>query len=538
MGDYQRGYEDAAEHNRKASPSWIRNTFGPLVWIGIPLGISWYMMRRPVAAAGKAASGGGNLMDMMNPVSARNFRSDVKGTTFNNVIGIPEAKQEVQQYVEFLKKPEQFSRLGAHMPRGCLLTGDPGTGKTLLAKAVAGEAGVPFFSCNGADFIEVYGGSGPKRVRELFAEARKEMPCVIFVDEIDAIGSRNKRGGGGGGGGSMNSEENRTINQLLAELDGLGSSTADSIVVFAATNLKDNIDPALLREGRFDRKVDIEMPDRTARVELFEYYLDKIVLPSKDGMNELASKLADVTPGLSPATVAAIVNEAALTASVNGDAHVTYPVLVEAIEDVTIGKKLKRNRATPEAVLRTAYHECGHAMTAWFLPKSKQRQGDVIKVSLVPRGQALGYTQRKGGEVYEYDTDQKFFHEICVLLGGRVAEEIIYKEVISTGAVDDLQRATQVSLSSVLTFAFSGKAGRLSHGQDEVGKGRAFVKYSEKAQVEAEHVAKETLQRAHDAVRTMLEERRELLVKFAKQLVEKKELSAEEIEGILGPRVQ
>eukprot|EP00759_Apiculatamorpha_spiralis_P033684 PhF_6_TR34969/c0_g1_i1/m.50783 len=528
--EYQRGYDEAQIYVQKTQPNWMRSAFGPFVWIGIPAVISYFVMKRAMPKTG----GSGGIMDLMSPLSQRNFKVDVKNTTFSSVIGIPEAKQEVQQYLEFLKDSTKFTRLGARMPKGCLLTGDPGTGKTLLAKAVAGEAGVPFFSCNGADFIEVYGGSGPKRVRELFAEARKEMPCVIFVDEIDAIGSRSGKKGGGSGG-SMSSEENRTINQLLAELDGLSHGSSDRIIVFAATNLKDNIDPALLREGRFDRKVDIAMPDREARIDLFQYYLQKIVVASKDAIPEMAVKLADSTPGLSPATIAAIVNEAALAASSRGDAFVTLPVLIEAIEDVTIGKKT-RSRATPEAVMRTAYHECGHAMAAWFIPQSQQRQGDVMKVSLVPRGQALGYTQRKGGEVYEYDTNVKLFNEVCVLLGGRVAESIIYKDVISTGAVDDLQRATQVCLSGSLTFGFNAKMGRLAHRQDEIGKGQAFVNFSEASQVTAEEEAKKTLDLAQTKTKEILASRADLLEKFATELAARKELSTQDIEKILGPR--
>ena len=473
-------------------------------------------------------------MDLFSPVAPRNFRVDLKGTSFDSVIGIPEAKREIQQYLEFLKDSGKFTRLGARMPRGCLLTGEPGTGKTLLAKAVAGEAKVPFFSCNGSDFVEIYGGSGPKRVRELFEEARKSMPSVVFIDEIDAIGSRHANRGGGPGG--VSSEENRTVNQLLSELDGLAHGNTDRIVVFAATNLKDSIDPALLREGRFDRKVDIEMPDKGARKELFQFYLGRVTLSPECKGEEVATQLADLTPGLSPATIATIVNEAALGASLKGLPAVTPKCLRDAIEDVTIGKQLSRSRVGVDGTTRTACHECGHAMTAWLLPLSQQRRGEVLKVSVRPRGSVLGYTQRKGAEAYEYDTDVKLFHEVCVLLGGRVAETLMYDAQISTGAVDDLQKATKVCLNHVLTFGFDKGVGRLSHSPDEIGRGQAFVSFSEQSQNVAEQKANELLHKAQEITLSLLRPRKKELQAITEELVKKKELDASEIESILGPQ--
>nr|AAU47271.1 AAA ATPase-like protein G8 [Trypanosoma cruzi] len=388
--EYKRGLEDARRHRSRTEDNWLRASVGPLLWFGVPFAVAWLYLRRQAPASAKINPFGG-MMEQMMPIKKRQFRVDVKGTKFEDVIGIPEAKQEVQQYVEFLTNPNKFTRLGARLPKGRLLTGEPGTGKTLLAKAVAGEADVPFFSCSGSDFIELMGGSGPKRVRELFEEARSSAPAIVFIDEIDAIGSR-----AGKIGGSVSSEENRTINQLLAELDGLNTGT-DAIIVIAATNFQDNIDKALLREGRFDRKVNIEMPDKAARVDIFKHYLNRVgtgdprgrkvdeegePLPTNEKVDnlELARELADLTPGVSPATIATIVNEAALQSGIREKRLVDKESILEAVDNTLVGRK-HRNRQSVTSLRRTAIHEAGHALTAWMLPSVKQ----VLKVSVVPQ---------------------------------------------------------------------------------------------------------------------------------------------------------
>lgn len=558
--EYEKGLEEAKKHANRTSEPWVRATFGPIIWLGVPLGISYLLFKRMSGPVTKSAGGGfESIMEMMNPLKPRQFKVDVKGTSFKDVIGIPEAKEEVKQYVDFLVSPNKFTRLGARLPKGCLLTGEPGTGKTLLAKAVAGEANVPFFSCSGADFIEIMGGSGPKRVRELFAEARKESPCIIFIDELDAIGSR-----GGNNKTSTSSEENRTINQLLAELDGLTSKEA--IVVIAATNFPDAIDKALLREGRFDRKVNIPMPDGQARRELFEFYLNRVVtgdanckpkimkmkerkadgettetfaaeeatapVPVVPGVSnkDMASVLSDRTPGVSPAQIATIVNEAALAAAVKDEPVITLPYLQEGIDDVLIGKR-HRQRMGEASLRRTAYHEVGHAIMAWISPHQK----DVIKISIIPRGRAGGYTQQVQDEAQEPQTDEFLFSQLCVLLGGRVAERIVMGD-ISTGALDDLQRATKIAVDKILTYGMSKNAGQLAFRPNDKNDGRAWMAYSEELHAKVEEEARQLVDKAYAHTMKTLTEKKELLTVLSEKLLKEKELAKADIVAVLGDR--
>jgi ATP-dependent metalloprotease FtsH len=558
--EYKRGYEDAKKHGRLTDPNWVRATFGPILWLGIPLAATMWYMRRPTVKGwpvlnfGKKAAGKegekkkesmnpfGDMMEMMMPIQKREFRVDVKGTKFADVIGIPEAKEEVMQYVQFLRTPDKFTRLGARLPKGCLLTGEPGTGKTLLAKAVAGEAEVPFFSCSGADFIEIMGGSGPKRVRDLFREARENAPCIIFIDEIDAIGSR-----GGKQGGSVSSEENRTINQLLAELDGLATGDLP-VVVMAATNFQDNIDKAMLREGRFDRKINIDMPDVAARRDIFKHYLAKVVTGDAKGKlkiddgeaipadpsvdNEVFAKhLADLTPGISPASCATIVNEAALSCAIQGKKQVDLVALREAIDNVQIGKK-HRNRMNDSTIRRTAVHEAGHALAMWLLPQQK----NVLKISVTPRGHAMGYTQKAGSEFHEYQTNVTMFTDLVVMMGGRAAEDVLYGDP-SIGAMDDLQRATSLAIQQLLSHGMSQNVGMLAfHPQEATDAGRSWVHYSEGTQVHVEAEAKRLLEAAYRHCKTLIEQNKDKINAMADLLVDKKEVITEDIEKLWGPR--
>jgi AFG3 family protein len=556
--DYERGRREGERHASGTNPNWVKHTFGPLLWLGIPLCITWYIIRQPTLAmpftkaareaAAKSKKNKTNpmseMMEMMVPLKKREFRVDVKGTKFSDVIGIPEAKTEVKQYVDFLVDPNRFTRLGARLPKGCLLTGEPGTGKTLLAKAVAGEANVPFFSCSGADFIEVVGGSGPKRVRELFEEARAASPCIVFIDEIDAIGAR--AGQKGQGSGSISSEENRTINQLLNEIDGLSGGN-DAVIVLAATNFQDNIDKALLREGRFDRKVNIDMPDVSARREVFEHYLSKVVTGDKQGTlkdgegqdvapvegvdNKAISKtLADLTPGISPATVAAIVNEGALQSAIAGKKHVEYRALTDAIDNTLLGKKV-RNRMSQVAIDRTAVHECGHALVGWMLPQQK----NVLKVSIQPRGRALGFTQRAGSEFHEYQTNVTMFTDLCVMLGGRAAEDVVIGSN-SAGAQDDLQRATELAIQKLLSFGMSPRTGMLAFHPEEIKRGRLYAHYSEATQKIAEDDARRLVEEAYHVAKELCVDNKEKLIKLSEELKTKKELMTPDIEQVWGAR--
>ncbi|KAG5495455.1 hypothetical protein GH5_03116 [Leishmania sp. Ghana 2012 LV757] len=600
--DYYKGFHDGVV--RPSGPVWGN----AVSWV-VPLAVNlaffvgpiWYFRRKYMhamaGASGAAAASGGKsgggassnmmsgLMDMMNPMKPKNFRTEVKGTTFKDVIGIPEAKEDLKQYVDFLKEPAKFTRLGARLPKGCLLTGQPGTGKTLLARAVAGEANTPFFSCSGADFIEIFGGSGPKRVRELFQEARKAAPCVVFIDEIDAIGSRNQGGRSMGGGGS--SEENRTINQLLAELDGLSSKEA--IVVIAATNYPEAIDKALLREGRFDRKVNIPMPDRQARCELFEFYLNRIItgdpnckpkvqffktrkeaetassgttqvstpanLPSKEmtdaetktlvtedakpetikvipgvSNKEYAAILSDRTPGVSPAQISTIVNEGALSAAMSGKEVVPLEVLQDSIDDVLIGKK-HRQRMSDKSLHRTAYHEVGHCIMAWTNPLQK----DIIKLSIIPRGRAGGYTQQVQDEAMEPQTEEFLFSQLCVLMGGRAAERIFEKD-ISIGAMDDLQRATRLAMEKLLKYGMSKTIGQLAFKPNDKNDGRAWMTWSENLHAKVEAEARALVESAYVHTEKTLLAHKDKHQKLAELLLGKKELDKVDIASILGAR--
>lgn len=560
--EYDRGVIDAKKHSRKADPNWIRATFGPLLFVGIPIAATFWYMKRPAIKGfpvfgkkAKAAAGSvgekssknpfSDMMEMMNPIQKRDFLVDVKGTKFSDVVGVPEALEEVAQYVKFLKTPEKFTKLGARLPKGCLLTGEPGTGKTLIAKAVAGEAGVPFFSCSGADFIEVMGGSGPKRVRDLFSEARGASPCIVFIDEIDAIGSR-----GGGKGGSVGSEENRTINQLLAELDGL-STGDETVVVMAATNFQDNIDKALLREGRFDRKINVDMPDLRARQDIFNHYLKKIVTGDSKGKltvedmdgkevvivadpdvdnDKIALVLADLTPGVSPATAATIVNEAALASALAGDPVVKIKSVMEAIDDVIIGKK-QRQRLSMTALERTAIHESGHALCFWMLPQQK----NVLKVSVTPRGSSMGFTQKAGNEYHEYQTNVTLFSDIVCLMGGRAAEDVLIGDP-SAGAMDDLQRATELAMTKLIAHGMSHNTGMLSFDANSAAQGRSFVAFSESTQMSVEAEVKKMIDAAYAQSRQLVEQNKDKILAMSRMLVDKKEIVTADIVEIWGER--
>ncbi|KEG08860.1 ATP-dependent zinc metallopeptidase [Trypanosoma grayi] len=531
---FYRGFYDAQQRRpiKNVEPT-LGQAVGGAIFTALPFAAIYFLLmrRRARIAAATAAPGAkptgfmSNVMEMMqkqmNPLGDKNFRVEVKDTRFKDVIGVPEALEGVQQYVNFLKTPELFTRLGGRLPKGCILTGQPGTGKTLLAKAVAGEADVPFFTCSGADFIEVYAGSGPKRVRELFAAAKKEAPSVIFVDEIDAVGSRSN----GQGALGLSSEENRTVNQLLAELDGLQANEA--VVVFAATNFIENLDKALLREGRFDRKVEVPMPDLQAREDLFAFYLKRVVTSDPEVK---ARRMASLTPGVSPATISAIVNEAALAAAVEGDDEVTERRLLPAIDDVLVGKK-HRSRMSEAVAHRVALHESGHALIAWLLPQ----QSDVIKVSITPRGPAAGFTQQLGKEVFDMPTDVSLFTDLCVMLAGRLAEATRYAE-LTTGAQDDYQRATETSIREFLSFGMSHRVGLLAFEPQRLGEGRMYQRHSEQIQAVAETEAARLVDTAHHFTQALILKHKETLYRLADTLFTKKELLREDLEALLGPR--
>ena len=572
--DYYRGFYQGIMGQRGVQVGSVLSWLGPLVVNALlcvaPL---WYLRAKYAGELGRASGGRGPSAwaGALSPVPRRSHKVAAGGAKFADVVGVDAAKAELAQCVDFLRNPAQFRRLGAKMPRGCLLTGGPGTGKTLLAKAVAGEAGCHFFSCSGADFIEIYGGSGPKRVRELFSEAKEwarseDEASIIFIDELDAIGSR---GGNGPKMGAGSSEEGRTINQLLSEMDGM--STSSNVMVIAATNFVENIDKALLREGRFDRKIHVPMPDRTARQELFVHYLNKIVTGDKntariqkfsispkpdtnadkneshveyldpvvkEGVSNkaYANELADRTPGVSPAQISTIVNEAALEAAISDKEVVPLAYLQESIDNVLIGKK-HRQRMSGDSLKRTAYHEAGHTLVSWLMPL----QNSVIKVSIIPRGRAGGYTQQKPSESEnEANSDPKtnefFFQQLCMMLGGRVAEKVILHD-ISTGAIDDLQRATKLVISQIINYGMNDRIGPIAFDANQKNSGRAYKNYSENLHSQVESEAKELMHKAYIKTTEIIENNKDNLHKLALLLLEKKEVNEQEIEAIFGPKI-
>merc|ERR1740139_1760219 len=384
--------------------------------------------------------------------NAKRIKGEDVKETFGDVAGCKEAKREIMEFVDFLKDAERFTKLGAKIPKGALLCGPPGTGKTLLAKATAGEANVPFFSISGSDFIEMFVGVGPSRVRDLFAQAKTMAPCIIFIDEIDAIGK--KRGSGGGMGG--NDERENTLNQLLVEMDGFVST--GNIVVMAGTNRPDVLDAALLRPGRFDRQIQVDPPDIKGRVEILQVYLPKVKYEEGLELEEVAQRLAALTPGFTGAELANVVNEAALIAARYEKESIDFDDFSGAIDRIIGGLEKKSKVLSPEEKTLVAHHEAGHAVTGWFL----KHAAPLLKVSIVPRGSAaLGYAQYLPKE-QKLHTKEQMLDTMCMMLGGRIAEKIFFDKV-STGAADDLQKVTRLAYSIVTLYGMNDAIGNRSY---------------------------------------------------------------------------
>ena len=404
------------------------------------------------------SQGGGNRVMNFGKSRAKMMGEDKVKVTFSDVAGADEAKQELEEVVEFLKSPKKFSDLGARIPKGILLVGPPGTGKTLLARAVAGEAGVPFYSISGSDFVEMFVGVGASRVRDLFEQAKKSAPCIVFIDEIDAVGRH--RGAGHGGG---HDEREQTLNQLLVEMDGFG--TNEGIIILAATNRPDILDPALLRPGRFDRHVTVDRPDIKGREEILKVHIKgKPVSPTVD-----LRVLAQQTAGFTGADLSNLVNEAALLSAREGKNMIEMPQMQEAIERVIAGPERRSKVLSDSTKKLTAFHEAGHAITAHYLPAADK----VHKITIIPRGRAGGYTLTLPKEDRSYMTKQEMIDEIKVLMGGRVAEALVLKD-ISTGASNDLERASETARRMVCDYGMSEKLGPISFGsrQEQVFLGR------------------------------------------------------------------
>ncbi|WP_339605797.1 ATP-dependent zinc metalloprotease FtsH, partial [uncultured Roseivirga sp.] len=404
----------------------------------------WLMMRRMTGNSGP----GGQIFNIGKSRAALFDAENKVKITFDNVAGLDEAKEEVQEIVEFLRNPSKFTKLGGKIPKGALLVGPPGTGKTLLAKAVAGEAAVPFFSLSGSDFVEMFVGVGAARVRDLFKQAKEKAPCIVFIDEIDAIGRSRGKGQMPG----SNDERENTLNSLLVEMDGF--ATDSGVIILAATNRPDVLDQALLRPGRFDRQISIDKPDLVGREAIFKVHL----APIKMDKNIDAKKLAAQTPGFAGAEIANVCNEAALIAARRDKKAVDMDDFQHAIDRVIGGLEKKNKLISPEEKKIVAYHEAGHAVAGWFL----EHADPLVKVSIVPRGvAALGYAQYLPKEQFLYQTEQ-LMDEMCMTLGGRAAEEIVFGK-ISTGALSDLERVTKVAYSIVTVYGMNDKIGHISY---------------------------------------------------------------------------
>ncbi|KAF9244582.1 ATP-dependent metallopeptidase Hfl [Melanogaster broomeanus] len=487
-------------------------------------GLLLYMTRR----AGSAAGGGPGGIFSIGKSRAKLFNkdTDVK-VKFKDVAGMDEAKEEIMEFVKFLKDPAKYEKLGAKIPRGAILSGPPGTGKTLLAKATAGEANVPFLSVSGSEFVEMFVGVGSSRVRDLFASAKKNAPCIIFIDEIDAIGKSRSKGGGMGG----NDERESTLNQLLVEMDGFG--TQEHVVVLAGTNRPDVLDPALMRPGRFDRHIAIDRPDVSGRKGIFMVHLKPLRLAKELDMTNIAHKLAVLTPGFSGADIANVCNEAALHAARKGHEFVAEDDFESAIERVIAGLERKSRVLSPEEKKTVAYHEAGHAICGWFL----EHADPLLKVSIIPRGiGALGYAQYLPPDRYLLSTPQ-MMDRICMTLGGRVSEEIFFGvENITTGAQDDLQKITRMAFEACANYGMNTIIGPVSYGGRESQKESWTKPFSEKTGEMLDAEVRKMITSAHQRTTELLTHHREDVEKLAKLLLEKEVITREDMIDLFGKR--
>ena len=443
--------------------------------------------------------------------------------TFKDVAGLYGAKEEVMEIVDFLKNPKKYTSLGGKIPKGALLVGPPGTGKTLLAKAVAGEANVPFFSISGSDFVEMFVGVGASRVRDLFRQAKEKAPCIVFIDEIDAVG----RARGKNVGFSSNDERENTLNQLLTEMDGF--DTNSGVIILAATNRADILDKALLRAGRFDRQIHVDLPELKERCEIFKVHIKGLKLEPDFDVDFMAKH----TPGFSGADIANVCNEAALTAARKNKTAIDRQDFLDAVDRIIGGLERKASIITPAEKRSIAHHEAGHATVSWLLPYANP----LFKVTLIPRGQALGAAWYLPEERKLW-TKAQMIDEMCSLIGGRVAEEIVNGEP-STGAQNDLERLTQMAYGMVKYYGMSEKVGTLSFYDSTGARGYDLTKpYSEKTSEIIDEEVKEIVKNIHERTRAILEDHKEGFLKMAALLLEKEVIFAEDVEAILGPKVK
>jgi len=490
-------------------------------WLIFPvlLLIMWFFMFRGI----NRGSGGGGPGGVFSVGKANGKLADKNAVnvTFKDVAGLYGAKEEVMEIVDFLKNPKKYTTLGGKIPKGALLVGPPGTGKTLLAKAVAGEANVPFFSISGSDFVEMFVGVGASRVRDLFRQAKEKAPCIVFIDEIDAVGRARSKNGGF----SSNDERENTLNQLLTEMDGFGSDSG--IIILAATNRADILDKALMRAGRFDRQIHVELPDLKERMEIIQVHTRKLKLAEDFDLEFLAKH----TPGFSGADIANVCNEAALTAARHDKKAIGKQDFLEAVDRIVGGLEKKSKIITPEEKRSIAFHEAGHATVSWLLPNAHP----LFKVTIVPRGHALGAAWYLPEE-RQLVTMEQMHDEMCSLIGGRVAEEIVNGQP-STGALNDLERLTKMAYGMVTYYGMSEKVGNVSY-YDSTGS-RAYDlnrPYSEKTAELIDSEVKALINMIHDKTESILRENFDGFNQLAAILLEKEVIFADDLERIFGPK--
>ena len=488
-----------------------------LIWFGI-MGLIYYFLFRKMGGAG----GPGGQIFSIGKSRAKLFDENEKvQVTFKDVAGLEGAKEEVQEVVDFLKNSEKYTKLGGKIPKGVLLVGPPGTGKTLLAKAVAGEAKVPFFSLSGSDFVEMFVGVGASRVRDLFAQAKAKSPAIIFIDEIDAIGRARGKGGFQGG----NDERENTLNQLLTEMDGFGTDT--NVIVMAATNRADILDKALLRAGRFDRSIYVDLPELHERKEIFDVHLAKIKLDNEVDRDFLAKQ----TPGFSGADIANVCNEAALIAARNEHETVTKQDFLDAVDRIIGGLEKKNKAIKPSEKKRIAFHEAGHATVSWLL----EHAAPLLKVTIVPRGRSLGAAWYLPEE-RQINTTEQLLDEMCSLLGGRAAEQVALGNY-STGAQNDLERAYKQANAMVTIYGLSDKVGHLSYYDSSGQSDYSFSKpYSEKTAEIIDDEIKDFIDKQYTRAINILTENRDKLDALANKLLDKEVIFREDLEEIFGKR--
>ena len=494
-----------------------------LEWLIFPLLIilMWvFMFRGMNRNMGGGAGGPGGIFNVGKSTGKLAEKDSIK-VTFKDVAGLYGAKDEVMEIVDFLKNPEKYTALGGKIPKGALLVGPPGTGKTLLAKAVAGEANVPFFSISGSDFVEMFVGVGASRVRDLFRQAKEKSPCIVFIDEIDAVGRARSKNGGF----SSNDERENTLNQLLTEMDGFGSNSG--VIILAATNRADILDKALMRAGRFDRQIHVELPDLKERQEIFQVHLRGLKLADDFDLEFLAKH----TPGFSGADIANVCNEAALTAARHDKTAIDKQDFLDAVDRIIGGLERKSKIITPEEKSSIAHHEAGHATVSWLLPHANP----LFKVTIVPRGQALGAAWYLPEE-RQLVTKEQMIDEMCSLIGGRVAEEMITGQP-SSGALNDLERLTKMAYAMVTYYGMSEKLGTLSFYDSTGARGYDLTKpYSEKTAELIDKEVKELIEMIHDRTLKILTDNKEGFLALAAILLEKEVIFAEDLENIFGKR--